>query len=523
MKKTLAILLAAVMLLAMSAVAMAATPTGNITVTGIENTSGMTATAYKIIGWNLDTDTNEPLDPANVWADSNIPAWLTTNGHSADIKDYDGTNLNVENKVFNHMYQDLGTGLKLNSSKVVNVSGGMAAFEGLDIGTYLIKISGENAKYVYSAVVANVGYNYNEVQHQWKPSNSIAEAKAYSIPDIDKKINKDDTADGHDPDHSDTVEIGEVVTFDIYAPVPNYPADAAETYFRIYDIMCAGLTFNADSLKVNGVSAGGMSTLLTLDTEYHNYNGEPDSEGKIFDFKFEYNTIKNYSKIHITYTATVNENAEFGTTNNKNEATLKYQNNPYIENDYDEKKDEVRVFTFKLNVDKVDGKNESIRLAGAEFELYRGNENAPSNDKVNFVLKSDGVYRLAKAGDTNTVTKLITTTSGNIKVEGLKDGVYWLKETKAPAEYNKAAEPFKVQLIQQKTDGKGTANLECGDAATEIKHQQTVKVVNNKGTIIPSTGGMGTTVFMVAGIVIMACAVVTLMLLLKRQKNGSEG
>ena len=74
MKKTLAILLAAVMLLAMSAVAMAATPTGNITVTGIENTSGMTATAYKIIGWNLDTDTNEPLDPANVWADSNIPA-----------------------------------------------------------------------------------------------------------------------------------------------------------------------------------------------------------------------------------------------------------------------------------------------------------------------------------------------------------------------------------------------------------------------------------------------------------------
>ncbi len=67
---------------------------------------------------------------------------------------------------------------------------------------------------------------------------------------------KDDTADGHDPDHSDTVEIGEVVTFDIYAPVPNYPEDAAETYFRIYDIMCEGLTFNADSLKVNGVSAG---------------------------------------------------------------------------------------------------------------------------------------------------------------------------------------------------------------------------------------------------------------------------
>ena len=178
MKKTLAILLAAVMLLAMGAVAMAATPTGNITVTGIEATSGMKATAYKIIGWNLDTDTNEPLDPANVWADSNIPTWLNTNGHSSDIKKYDGTDNNTENKVFNQMYQDLGIGLSLTSSAEVAANNGTAVFTGLDIGTYLIKISGENAKYVYSAVVANVGYNYNEVQHQWKPSNSIAEAKA---------------------------------------------------------------------------------------------------------------------------------------------------------------------------------------------------------------------------------------------------------------------------------------------------------------------------------------------------------
>ena len=517
MKKTLAILLAAVMLLAMSAVAMAATPTGNITVNKVEN--GAKAVAYQLIKWNLDENGN-PTDPSNEWANTEVATWMTGKEYAA-VADLESLNADAKNKLFNDMYKEVvGGTLNLTEASIVTATSASVTFNDLEIGTYLIKLTSDNT--VYNAVVANVGYTFSSGAWTVTENNSV-DAKAYSVPVIDKKINESDTADGHDPDHSDTVEIGEVVTFDIYAPVPNYPADAAETYFRIYDIMCAGLTFNADSLKVNGVSAGGVSTLLTLDTEYHNYNGEPDSEGKIFDFKFEYNTIKNYSKIHITYTATVNENAEFGTTNNKNEATLKYQNNPYIENDYKEKKDEVRVFTFKLNVDKVDGKNESIRLAGAEFELYRGNENAPSNDKVNFVLKSDGVYRLAKAGDTNTVTKLITTTSGNIKVEGLKDGVYWLKETKAPAEYNKAAEPFKVQLIQQKIDGKGTANLECGDAATEIKHQQTVKVVNNKGTIIPSTGGMGTTAFMVAGIVIMACAVVTLMLLLKRQKNGSEG
>lgn len=513
MKKTLAILLAAVMLLAMSAVAMAATPTGNITVNKVEN--GAKAVAYQLIKWNLDENGN-PTDPSNEWANTAVKDWMTGKGY-ATVAGLESLNANEKNKLFNDMYKEVvGGTLNLTEASTVTATSTSVTFNGLEIGTYLIKLTSDNT--VYNAVVANVGYTFSNGAWAVTEDNSV-DAKAYSVPVIDKKINENDVADGHDPDHSDTVEIGEVVTFDIYAPVPNYPDDATWKHFRIYDIMCEGLTFNASSLRVYGVPQVGDTALLEESTDYDMQT----TTGMLFDLVFKYDQIKAYSKIHITYTATVNEKAKLGTNENTNEATLEYQNNPYIENDYKEKKDEVRVFTFKLNVDKVDGKNESIRLAGAEFELYRGNENAPSNDKVNFVLKSDGVYRLAKAGDTNTVTKLITTASGNIKVEGLKDGVYWLKETKAPAEYNKAAEPFKVQLIQQKIDGKGTANLECGDAATEIKHQQTVKVVNNKGTIIPSTGGMGTTVFMVAGIVIMACAVVTLMLLLKRQKNGSEG
>ena len=194
------------------------------------------------------------------------------------------------------------------------------------------------------------------------------------------------------------------------------------------------------------------------------------------------------------YTATINEKAKLGTNENTNEVTLEYQNNPYIENDYKEKKDEVRVFTFKLNVDKVDGKDKTTPLAGAEFELYHSENDAKNGtNPVMFVAKDDGTYRFAKKDDTPTTKTLVTDASGNIKVEGLKDGTYWLKETKAPAEYNKAVNPFEVKLEQMKdNNNKGTANLQNGDAT--IKYQKNEKIENNKGTIIPSTGGMGTTV-----------------------------
>lgn len=513
MKKTLAILLAAVMLLAMSAVAMAATPTGNITVNKVEN--GAKAVAYQLIKWNLDENGN-PTDPSNEWANTEVATWMTAKGYAA-VADLESLNADAKNKLFNDMYKEVvGGTLNLTEASIVTATSASVTFNDLEIGTYLIKLTSDNT--VYNAVVANVGYTFSSGAWTVTENNSV-DAKAYSVPVIDKKINESDTADGHDPDHSDTVEIGEVVKFDIYAPVPNYPDDATWKHFRIYDIMCEGLTFNANSLKVYGVPQVGDTALLEDSTHY----GMKSTTGTIFDLEFVYDQIKTYSKIHITYTATVNEKAKLGTNENTNEVTLEYQNNPYIKNDYKEKKDEVRVFTFKLNVDKVDGKNKTTPLAGAEFELYHSENDAKNGtNPVMFVVKDDGTYRFAKQDDTPTTKTLVTDASGNIKVEGLKDGTYWLKETKAPADYNKAVNPFEIKLEQMKdNENKGTANLKNGDAT--IKYQKNEKIENNKGTIIPSTGGMGTTVFMVAGIVIMACAVVTLMMLLKRQKNGSEG
>ena len=360
------------MLLAMSAVAMAATPTGNITVNKVEN--GAKAVAYQLIKWNLDENGN-PTDPSNEWANTEVATWMTAKGY-AKVADLEGLSDDQKNKLFNDMYKDVvGGTLNLTEASTVTATSTSVTFNGLEIGTYLIKLTSDNT--VYNAVVANVGYTFSNGAWTVKENNSV-DAKAYSVPVIDKKINEKDTADGHDPDHSDTVEIGEVVTFDIYAPVPNYPDDATWKHFRIYDIMCEGLTFNAGSLKVYGVPATGDTALLEDTIDYDMQT----TAGMLFDLVFKYDQIKAYSKIHITYTATVNEKAKLGTNENTNEVTLEYQNNPYIENDYKEKKDEVRVFTFKLNVDKVDGKDKTTPLAGAEFELYHKIGRASCRERV---------------------------------------------------------------------------------------------------------------------------------------------
>lgn len=286
MKKTLAILLAAVMLLAMSAVAMAAPPTGNITVNKVEN--GAKAVAYQLIKWNLDENGN-PTDPSNEWANTEVATWMTAKGYAA-VADLEGLSDDQKNKLFNDMYKDVvGGTLNLTEASTVTATSTSVTFNGLEIGTYLIKLTSDNT--VYNAVVANVGYTFSNGAWTVKENNSV-DAKAYSVPVIDKKINEKDTADGHDPDHSDTVEIGEVVTFDIYAPVPNYPDDATWKHFRIYDIMCEGLTFNAGSLKVYGVPATGDTALLEDTIDYDMQT----TAGMLFDLVFKYDQLKRIAR-----------------------------------------------------------------------------------------------------------------------------------------------------------------------------------------------------------------------------------
>ena len=507
MKKFLSVLLAAVMLLAMAGVAMAADmPTGQIKISNVE--SNVTATAYKIIGWTLDDESGAPVSPGNEWADTQVGDWMTSKGKSLATLEEMGSR--EKSELFNEMYKDIGA--KLTSAKSATASSTEVTIGDLEIGTYLIVISGENTQKTYSAIVANVGYAYDSEKDAWTLVNGEAEAKSVDIPDIDKKINEA-VKDGHNADKSDTVSIGDIVTFDIYAPVPNYPNDAVETKFEIYDEMCAGLTFlnaNNDQPTVTIVKADGSEAAFSGYTK-------KDTSGKIFDLDFSYDELKEVgaAKVHIQYKAQVNENIQLGEDTNTNDVHLTYQNNPYIKGNYDTKDDKVKVYTFALKVVKYGDKDENNLLGGAQFKLYKKNATTPL--KFNLV---NGVYVVSDKGE----TEILETSSANdetkglIVVKGLKDGDYEIEEVKAPATYNKMNGKQEIHLKQDKGEGKFLENGE-----TEVKYRHEEKINNEKGPGLPATGGMGTTIFMVAGIAVMACAVVALMVVLKRQKKQNEG
>ncbi len=505
MKKLLSVLLAAVMLLAMAGVAMAAMPTGQIVIKNVE--SGVTATAYKIIGWTLDDASGEPVAPGNEWADTQVGDWMTSKSKS--LATLEQMSSREKSELFNEMYNAIGA--KLTSAGSATASSTEVTIGGLEIGTYLIIISGENAHKTYSAIVANVGYVYDSEKEAWTPVNGEAEAKSVDIPDIDKKINQA-VKDGHDADKSDTVSIGDIVTFDIYAPVPNYPDDATYTKFEIYDVMCDGLTFLTDEahkLKVMVETANG-------EVEFNGYTPKTTA-GKIFDLDFIYDDLKKAgaTKVHIQYQAQVNQNIQLGVDTNTNDVYLDYQKNPYVETDYDTKQDEVKVYTFALKVVKYGDGNESNLLGGAQFKLYKKNGTTPLKFKL-----VDGVYVVSEDGNIEILetSSADDDTKGLIVVKGLKDGNYEIEEVKAPATYNKMNGKQGIHLKQDKGEGKFLENGE-----TEVKYRREEKINNEKGPGLPATGGMGTTIFMVAGIAVMACAVVALMVVLKRQKKQNEG
>ena len=166
----------------------------------------------------------------------------------------------------------------------------------------------------------------------------------------------------------------------------------------------------------------------------------------------------------------------------------------------------VTVNNYSFDLKKVDSTDQTKTLAGATFEFYK---DADHKEKISLVATdTEGVYRLADSADsadseTTVVTSVTTGESGTITVKGLGNGTYYVVETKAPDGYNKLTTHQSLSI-----DG---ANL-SGDA--------TVSVVNKRGTELPSTGGMGTTLFYVVGGLLVVGAAVTMVV--KKRMTGYE-
>ncbi len=300
-------------------------------------------------------------------------------------------------------------------------------------------------------------------------------------PTITKEVQEDD---GGAWGESNTAEVGDTVNFKITVAAK----PGAQSYI-VHDKMSEGLTFNADSVAIAGA---------TKDTDYTVVT-EGLTDGCTFHIVFTQtylDKITTSTDIVITYSAVLNEKAVISTGSNDNEAKLSYGDESKTETE----KDETKTYTFKFDLVKTDSDNKV--LDGAKFELY---DAKTAGDKIALVKESDGTYRIATGAEATAegfTSAIIETTDGQAVIKGLDaNTTYWLQETEAPAGYNKLAERVEVKMED--------ANL--GATVTEDAWTAGgVHVVNNAGSELPETGGIGTTLFYIIGGVLVLAAVVLL-------------
>ena len=324
------------------------------------------------------------------------------------------------------------------------------------------------------------------------PSVTIQEKNV--APGNEKKVEEDSTGNYGEKNDAD---IGQTVKFQ-----STITAQAGAENYVFHDKMSAGLTYTGvTSVTLNGTAVD--------NTDEKAYTVKTSELGDDCTFHVVFtqafcDTLKANDKIVISYTATVNKDAVVGGNGNKNESWLKYGEN----NDLTTTPSETTTYTWDVDVFKYTKNGETEKpLAGAKFTLSK---KADGTDPIALVNEGNNVYRVATKDDTNTVTEITTDSTGKFTIKGLDSDTYYLTETAAPAGYNKLADPITI-VIGENGVVNGTTDAPQG--------VEEVKVLNQSGSELPSTGGMGTTIFYVVGSILLIGAAI---LLITKKRMDAE-
>lgn len=337
--------------------------------------------------------------------------------------------------------------------------------------------------------------------------------------------------------------VGDVVTWKVTAAVPSNVNKLAK--YILTDNMSKALTWESKTEAKLTIETN-PNVKLDKDTDYTLTVPADGTEGGTWTIEFttagkEKLAANNVTSISVTFNTKLNSNATVNKTGNLNDAGLTYSNGFKSDNakypEQPEPKDEViknqaSVYTFGMKVEKVDGKNSSIKLQGAEFDLYlyNGSETNPTEAE----LKNNG----------HCVGHYTTDKEGKIHVSGLKNGTYYLFETKAPTytvvengetktySYNLLKEPVKVVVaveyevntnttITTDANGNVTTNKIVSEkyvGGEEDSGNYKVIIKNNKGFNLPTTGGFGTLLFSGIGVLLVVAGVGVLLSLKKKNR-----
>ena len=322
------------------------------------------------------------------------------------------------------------------------------------------------------------------------PNVTIKEKNSEST--VDKQVQEDSTGDYGD--HNDA-DIGQTVNFRTTINV----VDGDPKNYVLHDTMSAGLTFDPASVAVTI----GERT-LAKDTDYTLVANDL-TDGCTFEVMFKDGVLKPNDVVEVAYSAEVNEYAVIGGAGNDNKTHLTYSDTPKSTGER-----LTKTYVWQFDVFKYamrDGKE--IPLAGAQFVLYK------TVDKKNLYAQAANGKITGWTDDQKYATVFETPDNGKFVIAGLDADTYYLEETKAPDGYNRLKEPVNVVITANIASGKTvTATITYNETATG-----TVRIENQTGVELPSTGGIGTTVFYVIGGLLMGVAVV---LLVTRKKMSTS-
>ena len=511
-KKLASLLLALVMVLSLAVTAFADEPT-TYSITINNSTAGHTYEAYQIFTGDLATNEagNKVLSNI-VWGSGVSEAGQTALGDAAAKAETLKTEADA--KAF---AKAVAPYLTTAAGSANTVTDGKYVISGLAAGYYLVKdqdgsLTGDNDSYT-EYIIQVVG-------------NVTATPKS-DVPEVQKKVKDiNDSTDTTETDWQDSADydIGDSIPFQLKATLADNVSSYTTYKVVFHDTLSKGLTYNNDAkVYIDGTETNGFAVTATVNADGTTLTVSCDDVKAL--------SAVNSSAITVEYTAKLNENAVLGSAGNPNEVYLEYSNNPNkSENGNNETgetpKDVVIVFTYKTIINKVDSEN--APLTGAAFKLEK------------LIKGKDGA-----AGTWTTVKEFtVDETTTSFTFSGLDDGQYKLTETKTPAGYNTidpiyfvieathdvtADAPTLKTLNAYLTDANGNKQTEMKDgesvnidlgAVDLTAGSITTTVVNKSGSKLPSTGGIGTTIFYVLGGVLVLAAVV--LLVTNKRMSGAE-
>lgn len=553
--------------------AFTANSTAKITLTGLEE--GVVVKAYQIIDVPVSTS-GQPQTPE--WV-SDMATWLrhdTTKTFHNYVKVttntvtdtyYDVAEANM--KTFAHdlayaLLCDTADTTIYNKLTVANGSGNgqtVAAgqtqldIEGLTAGQYLIIASGGKKVYTPTIVSLMPSLKSETTTDEYELKDVITLMKG-STPGIEKTVN------------DKTVKIGDTVTYTLKVTVPDYPTDLSTTARKmiVQDTLSDGLTLVQTTSAENSTIYDAIT--VSTDAAGSNKIANTVTEGAGSAFKIETTTKENtdtvngfkitftdeYLKqstvgnttIYVIYKATVNTNAASTNDNLSNSAKLTYNNNPYTDSGYDkEEGDTEYIYTYGIDATKYS--TTGTKLSGAKFKLTKDGDNAAAihftsqNVEENGTTKTHYYYETTQEAGNGVTTELEVNSDGMLHIRGLETGSYRLYETTAPAGYALPSGYIVIRINDGTTDVAADGNIDSetdqvmGYGGASLYSSATVNSSRVSGNIVslsisnkssddafdlPQTGGIGTTIFTVGGIVLMAGAVAYI--IISKKKKSAE-